>query len=265
MSVQQRKNRAVIIVNYEFHGSSELLKHRKGAKREADKLFKALSKLNYAVKLHYDQEAQEIEEIYRQESREEHGDCFVSILSSHGEEGAIYDCRGELLKLTRIFQMLSPQRCPVLAGKPKIFFIQACRGNVTDPGVWVETDSGRPPADSFSHYLSIPDSTRPPADSFSHYLSIPDSTAVMFACSPGYSAFLSLGGSVFLQTLLEFLEGDERHLELARLMTRISWKVAFHWEAKGEYQGEKEMPCFVTNMVREVYPFSIQTTESSSL
>uniref|UniRef100_A0A8C3FX40 Caspase family p20 domain-containing protein n=1 Tax=Chrysemys picta bellii TaxID=8478 RepID=A0A8C3FX40_CHRPI len=111
-----RKNRAVIIVNYEFHGSPEPLKLRKGAKREADKLFKALSKLNYAVKLHYDQEAQEIEEIYRQESREEHGDCFVSILSSHGEEGAIYDCRGELLKLTRIFQMLSPQRCPVLAG-----------------------------------------------------------------------------------------------------------------------------------------------------
>uniref|UniRef100_A0A8C3XJI0 Caspase family p20 domain-containing protein n=1 Tax=Chelydra serpentina TaxID=8475 RepID=A0A8C3XJI0_CHESE len=117
-------NRAVIIVNYKFYGSPEPLEPRSGAKREADKLFKALSKLNYAVKLHYDQEGKEIEEIYRQESREEHGDCFVSILSSHGEEGAIYDCRGEPVKLTRIFQMLSPQSCPVLAGKPKIFFIQ---------------------------------------------------------------------------------------------------------------------------------------------
>ncbi|CAM5127552.1 unnamed protein product [Natator depressus] len=248
MSVQQRKNRAVIIVNYEFHSRAESLLPRKGAKREADKLFKALSKLNYAVKLHYDQTAKEIEEIYEQESREEHGDCFVSILSSHGEEGAIYDCRGELVKLTRIFQMLSPQRCPVLAGKPKIFFIQACRGNKMDPGVWVETDSAQPSADSFSHYLSIP-----------------DSTAVMFACSPGYSAFLNPLGSMFLQTLLEFLEGDERHLELARLMTRISWKVAFHCEAKGQYKGNKEMPCFVTNMVREVYPFSTQTTETGSL
>ncbi|CAM2108633.1 unnamed protein product [Caretta caretta] len=234
MSVQQRKNRAVIIVNYEFHSRAVSLSPRKGAKREADKLFKALSKLNYAVKLHYDQTAKEIEEIYQQESREEHGDCFVSILSSHGEEGAIYDCRGELVKLTRIFQMLSPTK--------------ACRGNEMDPGVWVETDSARPPADSFSHYLSIP-----------------DSTAVMFACSPGYSAFLNPLGSMFLQTLLEFLEGDERHLELARLMTRISWKVAFHCEAKGQYKGDKEMPCFVTNMVREVYPFSTQTTETGSL
>uniref|UniRef100_A0A8C4VKH3 Caspase-7-like n=1 Tax=Gopherus evgoodei TaxID=1825980 RepID=A0A8C4VKH3_9SAUR len=124
MSMQQRKNRAVIIVNYAFCSRTEPLQPRKGAKREADKLFKALSKLNYAVKLYYDQAAKDIEEIYRQESREEHGDCFVSILSSHGEEGAIYDCWEELVKLTRIFQILSPQRCPVLAGKPKIFFIQ---------------------------------------------------------------------------------------------------------------------------------------------
>ncbi|XP_038240805.1 caspase-7-like [Dermochelys coriacea] len=250
MSVQQKKNRAVIIVNYEFYRRAELLSARKGAKREADKLFKALSKLNYAVKLHYNQTAKEIEDIYQQESREEHGDCFVSILSSHGEEGAIYEYRGELVKLTRIFQMLSPQRCSVLAGKPKIFFIQACRGNMTDLGVWVETDSAQPPAD---------------ITYFSHYLSIPDNTAVMFACSPGYGAFLNPLGSMFLQTLLEFLEGEERHLELAQLMTRINWKVAFHCEAKGKHKGEKEMPCFVTNMVREVYPFSTQTTETGSL
>lgn len=69
MSVQKRKNRAVIIVNYEFHSRAESLSPRKGAKREADKLFKALSKLNYAVKLHYDQTAKEIEEIYQQGTR----------------------------------------------------------------------------------------------------------------------------------------------------------------------------------------------------
>uniref|UniRef100_A0A8C8S6L7 Caspase-3-like n=1 Tax=Pelusios castaneus TaxID=367368 RepID=A0A8C8S6L7_9SAUR len=248
MSVQQRKNRAIIIVNYEFPGRNELLPHRSGARREADKLFKALSRLKYAVKLYYDQTAEEIEEIYRQESREEHGDCFVSILSSHGEEGAIFSSDGELVQLTRIFQLLSPPRCPGLAGKPKIFFIQACQGKELDQGVWMQTDSAGPPEDSFSPFLSIP-----------------DNTAVMFASSPGYSAFLNPMGSMFLQTLLEFLEGDERHLELARLMTRINWKVAFHFQAKGKHEGCKEMPCFVTNMVREVYPFSIQTRHTGSM
>ncbi|XP_067401954.1 caspase-7-like [Emydura macquarii macquarii] len=249
MSVQERKSRAVIIVNCEFHSGAESLAPRKGAKREADKLFKALSRLKYAVKLYYDQTAKEIEEIYRQESREEHGDCFVSILSSHGEEGAIFSSEGELVKLTSIFQMLSPRMCPGLAGKPKIFFIQACRGKARDPGVGLQTDSAGPPADNVSPFLSIP-----------------DSTTVMFACSPGYGAFLNPLGSMFLQTLLEFLEGDERHLELTRLMTRINWKVAFHCEAKGrEYEGCKEMPCFITNMVREVYPFSTQTKETGGM
>ncbi|XP_006129195.2 caspase-7-like [Pelodiscus sinensis] len=236
MAGQQRKSRAVIIVNYSFLSGPP---PRKGAKREADKLFKALSRLNYAVKLHYDLTAEEIEEIYQQESQEEHGDYFVSILSSHGEEGAIYDSEGQPVRLTRIFQLLSPQRCPALAGKPKIFFIQACRGSAMDEGVQLDTDSAGTSDDSVSHYLSLP-----------------ESTAVMFACSPGYVAFLNPMGSMFLQTLLEFLEGEERQLELARLMTRINWKVAFHCEAKGEHEGYKEMPCFVTNMVREVYPFA---------
>lgn len=45
-------------------------------------------------------------------------------------------------------------------------------------------------------------------------------------------------------------------MEVTKLMTWINWKIAFHCEAKGsEYQGKKEMPCFVTNMVEEVKPF----------
>lgn len=63
---------------------------------------------------------------------------------------------------------------------------------------------------------------------------------------------------MFLKTLLELLEGENRQLELARLMTWINWRVAFHLEAKGRHSGGKEMPCFVTNMVKEVYPFSSQ-------
>lgn len=58
------------------------------------------------------------------ECSREHGEFFVSIISSHGEEGAVFgsDCRP--LQLTRIFRILSPQNCPVLAERPKVFFIQ---------------------------------------------------------------------------------------------------------------------------------------------
>ncbi|XP_032085719.1 caspase-7-like [Thamnophis elegans] len=234
-----KRNRAVIIVNYQFFQAKEELNRREGAKKEADKLFKALSKCNYDVKLFMDLTAEEIEEVYEKESRALHGKYFVSILSSHGEEGSIMDSRGQALKLTRIYKILSPERCPHLAATSKIFFIQACRGERFDDGIQVETDSSAPEEDYFSHYLSIP-----------------ENTAVMFSCSPGYVSFSNQLESMFLRALLDVLEGEKRKLKVTTLMTWINWKVAFFCEAKGrKYKGKKEMPCFVTNMVEEVYPF----------
>ncbi|XP_067326795.1 caspase-3-like [Anolis sagrei] len=237
----QRKNRALIIVNYDFYRtkSDERLPSRPGARREADPLFRALSKCNYAVRLYYDLTAKEIEELYEEECHADHGDCFVSIISSHGQEGSVFDCEGQPVLLTRIFKALSPERCHNLTGKPKIFFIQACRGEDIDRGIFLETDGGEAQVDCFSHYLSIP-----------------ENTAVMFSCCPGYVSFINQWESMFIKALLELLEGEERRLEIANLMTRIMWKVAFHCEARGTYAGCKEMPCFVTNMVECVYPFS---------
>ncbi|XP_048368639.1 caspase-3-like [Sphaerodactylus townsendi] len=241
----QKKNRALLIVNYDFYRSQEKLTPRPGAKKEAKRLFKALSECNYTVQLHYDLTAEEIQELYEKECDADHGDYFVSILSSHGEEGVIFDCEGRPVQLTQIFHALSPPRSHKLSGKPKIFFIQACRGEKIDPGVWLQTDSGEPQTACFSHYLSIP-----------------EDTAVMFACSPGYAAFINQWESMFLKALLELLEGEHRQLELSRLMTRINRRVALHLEAKGKHSGGKEMPCFVTNMVKEVYPFSSQRSLS---
>ena len=48
----------------------------------------------------------------------------MSIISSHGEEGVIFGCDAGPVKLTRIFQILSSEKCPVLTKIPKIFFIQ---------------------------------------------------------------------------------------------------------------------------------------------
>ncbi|KAJ6658696.1 hypothetical protein lerEdw1_019856, partial [Lerista edwardsae] len=234
-----KKSRALLIVNSYFYGStSQRLSPRPGAEREARRLCRTLSDCNYEVQLCSDLTAKEIEDVYERECDADHGDYFVSILSSHGEEGVIFDCEGQPVPLTQIFQAVSPPRCHKLAGKPKIFFIQACRGEQIDRGVWVETDSAEPQADSFSHYLSIP-----------------ENTAVMFASSPGYAAFINQWESMLLGAFQELLNGEERDLELTRLMTRISGNVAMR-EARGQHGGGKEMPCFVTTMLKEVYPFA---------
>ncbi|NXW11060.1 CASP3 protein, partial [Fregetta grallaria] len=276
---QPRQNRALVIVNTNFCSSDGdvVFGTRRGAKREAEQLSNVLSRLNYKVKLMHNKTAKEIEDLYQEECCCEHGDYFVSIISSHGEEGVIFGYDSEPVKLTRIFRILSSDKCPALTKIPKIFFIQACRGAEFDQGVLVECDSSEPEPDCFSDYLSIP-----------------PQTVVMFACSPGKGeplthqrraktfpfghvaitgprhsqrcspsftlcrllAFLNVFGSMFLQALLKVLEGEERHLALNRLMTRINWEVAFCCQARGTYEGCKEMPCFVTNLLQEVFPFS---------
>ncbi|NXL68742.1 CASP3 protein, partial [Chordeiles acutipennis] len=238
---QSRQSRALVIVNTNFCSSDGdvALGTRRGARREAEKLSKILSQLNYNVKLMHNKTAKEMEDLYRQELCREHGEYFVSIISSHGDDGVVFGCDTEPVQLTRIFQILSSEKCPVLTKIPKIFFIQACRGRQFDQGVLVECDSGEPEPNGFSNYLSIP-----------------PQTVVMFACSPGYVAFLNICGSMFLQALLKLLEGEERHLALNRLMTRVNWEVALCCQAKGTYKGCKEMPCFVTNLLQEIFPFS---------
>lgn len=127
---QPRQSRALVIVNTNFCSSDGdvVLGSRGGARREAEKLSNVLARLNYEVKLMHNKTAKEIEDLYRQERCCEHGEYFVSIISSHGEEGVIFGCDSEPVKLSRIFQILSSEKCPVLTKIPKIFFIQ-----VTEP------------------------------------------------------------------------------------------------------------------------------------
>ncbi|KAM4677264.1 caspase-7-like [Discoglossus pictus] len=236
------KGRVLIIAISEFRtrpgGSGKALDNRRGVRRDTQRLFKVLSNLGYKVTFHLDVSAREIRELYRKESEMSQGECFISILSSHGEEGLIYDFYGEPILLTDIYDILSPRNCPALAGIPKLFFIQACRGTQLDEGVMVETDSGPCHTDSLSHMLSIP-----------------RDTVVMFASSEGYAAFQNPKGSIFLQTLCDLIEGEERDLSLNQLLTRLGGLVAYQFQSKGQYDGFKEMPCFVTNLTYEVYPF----------
>ncbi|TDH02459.1 hypothetical protein EPR50_G00172940 [Perca flavescens] len=80
----------------------------------------------------------------------------------------------------------------------------------------------------------------------------------MYATPPGYGAFMHPLGSVFLQTFCTLLKEDgNRNLELTRLMTRLSHRVAYSFQAKGgNFAGKKEMPCLVTRLTREVFPFA---------
>ena len=93
----------------------------------------------------------------------------------------------------------------------------------------------------------------------------PVCVCVCVCVCPGYAAFTGPGGAVFLRTLCLLLEEEGgRELEITRLLTRLCHRVAYTFQARGPVLGgKKEMPCFLTRLTREVFPFA-QNSDAST-
>ena len=89
--------------------------------------------------------------VYSKEADHSDADCFVLIVLSHGDEGGeaalwkviklnafptggIFAVDGKL-SADELFEPFKGDKCLSLAGKPKIFITQACRGDQLDGGV----------------------------------------------------------------------------------------------------------------------------------
>lgn len=106
-----------------------------------------------------DLEANQIFAKIKEYSKKDHSnmDCFVCFILSHGEKNKIKGVDNELVNIKDLLSCFSGSNCPSLAGKPKLFFIQACQGYVGHPAVAVKEDcSGHLETDAIP-LLSIPD------------------------------------------------------------------------------------------------------------
>ena len=61
------------------------------------------------------------------------GDCFVLVVLSHGSDGYLYAKDG-LYSRESLWTQFTADKCPSLAGKPKLFFIQVCNTLVMGQG-----------------------------------------------------------------------------------------------------------------------------------
>ena len=62
--------------------------------------------------------------------KDEHGkyDSAILVILTHGEHGQVFGVDDHALSIERITCMLSPRQAPLLRDKPKLIFLQACRG-----------------------------------------------------------------------------------------------------------------------------------------
>ncbi|NXL51130.1 CASP8 protein, partial [Podilymbus podiceps] len=140
----------LILNNHNFAKAREAvpepkpLKDRNGTDVDAAALRRVFSKLHFKIAEHRDLTAEEIRKIVNIYRCEDHKDkdCFVCCILSHGKKGVIYGVDGQEIPIQELTTSFTGQNCRSLAGKPKVFFVQACQGDACQKGVTVETDSG---------------------------------------------------------------------------------------------------------------------------
>lgn len=156
--------------------------------------------------------------------------------------GIIY-ARDTSYKLDNIWKKFTSDKCPTLAGKPKLFFIQACQGDQLDAGSTLVSKTqidGR----------SINDvSYRIPthADFLIAYSTI----------SGFYSWRNTTKGSWFMQSLCQELNENGTKYDILTLLTYVLQRVAIDFESNtpdyAHMHQQKQIPCVTTQLTRLLY------------
>ncbi|XP_029034576.2 caspase-1-like isoform X2 [Osmia bicornis bicornis] len=212
---------------------------RTGSEKDKDSISEALKQLQFDVRCYDDLSSEDVLQVLKEVAAEDHtdADCLVVVVLSHGSSGYIHTF-DTMYKVESLWTRFIAERCPTLAGKPKLFFIQACRGNKGDNPTNIDVTDGT----SATPYT------------------IPSHADIMIAYSTndGFFSFRNVeNGSWFIQALSEELTQNWRTRDLMRIMTSVTRRVAIDY-ISNVYDDEtkdkkKQVPSVVTMLTRLVY------------
>ena len=114
-----------IIFNHKHFDTRLGLKTRIGTDTDRENLRITLRQLDFEVRIYNDLQYREMENILEELSHADHtySDCIMVIVMSHGELGILYSS-DQPYKPDRLWSRFNAEKCPTLAGKPKIFLVQ---------------------------------------------------------------------------------------------------------------------------------------------
>lgn len=104
-----------------------------GPRADSDSLGQVFKQLGFNVKLYPNLNKSKIESTLIKISKSKiilsQHNAFVAIFLSHGQENEILARDSKMVYIDQIIRNFSNKNCEGLIGKPKMFFISACRGS----------------------------------------------------------------------------------------------------------------------------------------
>ncbi|XP_070174214.1 caspase-7-like [Littorina saxatilis] len=124
----RRKGICLIINNFQFVRSTYL----DTGFADKENLRNTFNDLDFDVRYFENQTCAEMKTQMEniQEELESHSnyDCFVCCISSHGNETGVGGADDQTVNVSELQEYVFSTKCPSLAEKPKVFFVNACRG-----------------------------------------------------------------------------------------------------------------------------------------
>ncbi|XP_054960157.1 caspase-14 [Pan paniscus] len=214
-------------------------KAREGSEEDLDALEHMFRQLRFESTMKRDPTAQQFQEELEKfqqaiDSREDPVSCAFVVLMAHGREGFLKGEDGEMVKLENLFEALNNKNCQALRAKPKVYIIQACRGEQRDPGETVGGDE---------IMMVIKDSPQ----------TIPTYTDALHVYSTveGYIAYRhDQKGSCFIQTLVDVFTKRKGHI--LELLTEVTRRMA-EAELVQEGKARKTNPEIQSTLRKRLY------------
>lgn len=215
----------LIVNNYEFHHSDPDKQHprRNGADVDVHNLTQTFKYLRYKVEVKENLSSTQMQEELLRMANRSHAqyDSFICCILTHGEQGVVHGSDCEAVNLNDLAGVM--KMCPSLFGKPKLFFVQACRGDQETKGFDLpERDTGGGP-----YHNTIPQE----ADFY-----------FGFATPTGSSAYRSRRyGSWFISEVCQvFIKHSYTH-DLGAMMVKVNKRVSDAYTKDGYKQAPESV------------------------
>ena len=178
---------------------------------------------------------------------------------THGDEGGLkgVDDMNKSIDVEEITSLFRGDKCPQLITKPKLFFIQACRGIKTDPGSAVskrgpgQGDDIVPDSEGKEMVVKVPSE----ADfliaysTTKHYVSyrkFTDNVQLMAQQS-------ATMGSWFISSMVQVFRAYSHRDDLMTMLTRVNKSLAELYTGENPSSGNKQMSCQLSMLTKKLY------------
>lgn len=238
------RGKAVIFSHFTFNPKLNL-SDRAGTAEDVRYLENTLRDLKFDVTVYHDRFEKEIVQILKNLSKEDHSanDCLAIFVLSHGDHDVLYAYDKEY-SVDKLLNNFLGKNCPSLYGKPKLFFLQACRGQLLDRGIIYNSDN--------THQM---DQT----NVIAYHVPSTVDLLIMYATFQRHVSWRNTTtGSWFVQTLCKALNKFARSTDLLTILTSVCHFVAHNKKAnltddENIIHEFKQMPCIASTLTKLLY------------